>query len=204
MPTIFSLAALNDEIDTALFDTEGEITPAIQALLDTHQHLEADKVDAYGIVYLDHVEKSAACLRLAAELTARAKQHEKIAEGRKRLMQWYMERRNVREMQGTFARFHRTINGGAQKVELIVPSETVPDAYRKPIPPSPQRGDVDVNALRTALLVGRKDATAVAKLLPRTERLDVSFGPRQRVSSGAGLVACGVLDGDTDDGTALP
>jgi hypothetical protein len=195
MPTIFSLAALHDDIDAALLDTAGEVTPAIQALLDVHERLETDKLDAYGIVYRDHMEKAAACTRLAEELTARAAQHRKIAEGRQRLMQWYMTRRDMPELQGNFVRFTRVTNGGVQKVDLIIPVEQVPDTYRKPLPPSPPRGEVDLNALRIALQAGREDAIAVAVLQPRTQRVDISFGPRKRTTEQSETVNAGVLDG---------
>ena len=204
MPTIFSLAALHDDIDAALLDSAGEVTPAIQVLLDVHDRLETDKLDAYGIVYRDHMDKAAACTRLAAELTDRAAQHRKIGEGRLRLMQWYMERRGVPELNGTFVRFSRVTNGGAQKVELLVPPDEVPDTYRKPRPVLPPRGDIDLNALRIALQAGREDATAVAALQPRTQRLEISFGPRKRATDGAEPVSVGVLDGTVPTVDAPP
>ena len=68
MPTIFSLADFQSDIDVALIESEGDVTPAIQAMLDVHEKLESDKIDAYGIVYRDHMDKAASCRKLAEEL----------------------------------------------------------------------------------------------------------------------------------------
>jgi hypothetical protein len=196
MPTIFSLADFQSDIDVALIESCGDVTPAIQAMLDVHEKLESDKIDAYGIVYRDHMDRAASCRKLAEELEARAKQHEATADGRRRLMQWYMERRGMRELSGSFARFSIAKNGGNQKIELKVPEADVPDSFRKPLPAQPTRGDVDTNAIRAAIAAGSEEAAAIAILLPRTERVDISFGPRKRNAEKPEVaVNLSVLDG---------
>lgn len=89
---LWQLSGAWDQIDIALWSTEGEITPEIQALLDQVEGDVGGLVDAVAAIRTECAAAAEACRAEARRLGEQAKRHDRTAETLTRHVQGVLTR----------------------------------------------------------------------------------------------------------------
>jgi hypothetical protein len=131
------VSALADELDTLLLLSGGEVSPELQAKLDTFALEEGDSITSY-VLWLKAKEAEQAAFeakrKYYQDLANLEESHAKAIEGRlkwhKSQIKAYMEGRGVSNLKGSQGfGFRIQPNGGRPAVEVLVAPQDLPRAY---------------------------------------------------------------------------
>ena len=125
MPTLAELSIIGGDIDAALETSEGEITPAIEAMLEAFGLHERSNVDGYVAVVDDLDTLIATCEARKRQLDARVRSLKSQRERRAAAMLWYMRGKGVRRLQGIEHEVALVANGRVEPVKLKVDEDAV-------------------------------------------------------------------------------
>lgn len=175
MPTIREIAIMDDDVREMLAASEGEVTPEIEAVMESLGLTLRDKVDGYVHVIEREEAMQAAQQAEAAYHTDRAKYHSGKAQatanriGRlKYLLEWFMRHtgRLVLEGEAHTIKFEG-VGGQRPLVKKIEDAAQVPDRFAK------VERTIDWKAVRAGIDAGDPEALAIAVLAPKGERLAI-------------------------------
>lgn len=145
--TLSELMVISNEIDRALEQSGGEMTPELEQMLDISQALTADKVDQYDFV-LKNLEAQAQFLKeRAAEYQAAAKARSNAVEHIKERIKYLMVTHGKTELQGQYVRMQVS----PCSPSLVIENEDlIPDEFIKTVTTS----KIDNQAIKAALQNG--------------------------------------------------
>jgi hypothetical protein len=89
---LYDLANARAILDEFLAETEGEVTPALEELIEQLDGDVTDKVERVALYIREQLATAAAVKEEEARLAARRKSHERAAEGLKNYLQRQLER----------------------------------------------------------------------------------------------------------------
>ena len=117
-------------IEAALLESEGELTPDVEARLEALGALEGEKVDAYRIVIRNFETKADVIATEIAALGAKKKAAEAAAQRLKDRLLGYLEARGVDKLAGSIWTACRQRNPSRPLTVHVAP-EVLPEALRK-------------------------------------------------------------------------
>lgn len=141
------IGELYHEIERALEESQGEVTPEIEALREQFNLAEADKVDAYLWMMKDLRGRAKLAREQAAELAAKARTMDARAEWLQRGLEQHMAEQGLKELRGYVRYAKYQGNGGAEPIKTE--REPEPDDVAMGLARAAYSWDID--ALRDAL-----------------------------------------------------
>lgn len=151
-----NLAAL----DALLEESQGELTPEIEAWMREYGLAEKEKVDRYG-AYAKELDATTKALKEEEErLAARRKATLNKIERLKFLADGYLVQRGITKVEGKLFTIARQKNGGKPALTLLVQPEALPDAYRVTV----TTVNPDKEKLRAAVEAGEPGIETLARL----------------------------------------
>ncbi len=129
-PSLYTIGTEFAEIEAALYEAGGEITPEIEARLLALGTMEGEKVDGYAAVVRTFESHATACRHEAAAFAAKAQVAENAAKRLKGRLLDYLTERGLEELRGTIWKAKRTANGGKQPLTLLVDASELPPEYQ--------------------------------------------------------------------------
>lgn len=163
MSTLFEIAenmqALEELIDQHLTQTEGEITPEVEAIIDewllANEQELTKKLEGYVSVMREHEAQGKLIDARAKAFKAMYEDEKKLAATRanratalKKRLQWFYELRGIDSLQAGPYKIALQKNGGAQP--LVVDTEVDPDK----VPDMFIKREIDTAAVRAHLEAG--------------------------------------------------
>jgi hypothetical protein len=97
---LYELAEARDILDSFLAETEGEVTPALQQLLDELAGKTEEKVERVGLYIREQLAMAAAIDEEAKRLSARSAARKRAAEGLKSYLKAQLERLGLKKVEG--------------------------------------------------------------------------------------------------------
>jgi hypothetical protein len=97
---LYDLANARAILDEFLAETEGEVTPALEELIEQLDGDVTDKVERVALYIREQLATAAAVKEEEARLAARRKSHERAAEGLKNYLQRQLERLGKTKVDG--------------------------------------------------------------------------------------------------------
>lgn len=131
MTTLLDLDARWREIERLLDESEGEVTPEIEAAMAEWNLDEADKVDGYIYAIKDLEDRADLAKRQAADLYAKGKAIARRAAWLEARLAEHMAQRGVREVRGQTFRAQFQKNGGKAPLEVLVDPKLLPVFLQK-------------------------------------------------------------------------
>ena len=98
--TLYDLASMRDVLDDFLAETEGEVTPELQQLLDDLEGKTNEKIERVGLYVREQLALASAIDEEAKRLSARSAARKKAAEGLKAYLKAMMERIGTSKVNG--------------------------------------------------------------------------------------------------------
>jgi hypothetical protein len=97
---LYELAEARDILDTFLGETEGEVTPELQQLLDELAGKTEEKIERVALYVREQLATAAAIDEEAKRLSARAATKKRAAEGLKAYLKMQLTRLGVKKVDG--------------------------------------------------------------------------------------------------------
>lgn len=115
---LYELAEARDILDELLAETEGEVTPEIQSLLDGWQDQTTEKVEKVALYVREQLTTAEAISAEIERLTARKKAMERAAAGLKGYLHAMMERVGIPKVNGLLVTVQVQKNAPSVRGEL--------------------------------------------------------------------------------------
>ncbi len=157
MPSLYELTADLHEIERALIDSEGELTPEIELKLAALDIEVAEKVDGYRCVVARFESDARAIEEEQRLLTAKKQAVVNAATRLKERLKAYMDERGLTEIKGIVWKAAIQKNGGKPALKVLVEPTELPRQY--------QVISADTEALRAGIRAGEVETT-IAVLEP--------------------------------------
>lgn len=126
------------DLDQQFEESEGEITPELEASLAAFEIAEGAKLDGYALYIQAQESESVAAdakrahyQKLADECSSHRKAMENKVKWLKQRVRNHMDAVGKKEIRGDIFRFKVSPNGGNAPVEILVPLEDLPREYVK-------------------------------------------------------------------------
>lgn len=101
--TLYQIADMRDVLDEWLAESEGEVTPELQQLLDELEGKANEKIERVGLYVREQLALASAIDEEAKRLAARSAARKKAAEGLKAYLKANMERLGTKKVEGLLA-----------------------------------------------------------------------------------------------------
>lgn len=149
----YRLAMIERDINQLAGETEGEITPELQALLDEQLQAEMEsggKLDKYAY-FLERLERDIEILKgRKSAIDQRIRTKSRALTAAVERLHTYMRMRDIKKVEGDFYTFTRQYSG---KAPVIVPQDL--DVNHIPVEFTRTKVELDKRAVRDALESGR-------------------------------------------------
>lgn len=132
-----SLYEITEELaalDELLEETEGEVTPEIEAWMEEFGPMLMRKVDSIGRYCTSLTAAAAACKAEEARLAKRREVLEEKVAGLRRLLEMAMSRRGASRLEGQVFTARRQKNGGRPALAVAVRPEELPHWLTRTVP----------------------------------------------------------------------
>lgn len=157
MSTLYAISDNLLALDALLDETDGEVTPEIEAWMAEYGDELAGKVDGLVSYLRDRQARGEAMKAEAAVLTAKARTEARKVDSLKGYVQGQMGRLGVREMAGTIWSVALQKNGGKPVLTLLADPALFPDDLVTVV----TTRTVNKDAVRARLAVGGVQTLAV-------------------------------------------
>jgi hypothetical protein len=159
--SLFEIGSEFLELEAAMRANGGEWTEEMEQRFGSVEALEqahTKKADGY-VALLQRSELNEAAIKAQAAwhdgqskaLKAQAKTEENFRDRLKARLIEHMWRLDVRELAGSIWKVARHKNGGTRKVVVNVPTEQLPEGFRRWVPPTEGRWEANDEAIRDHL-----------------------------------------------------
>jgi hypothetical protein len=121
---LYELANMREVLDRLLEETEGELTPELEAQLDAVDGAANDKIERVGLFIREQLAHAEGIRIEETRLVARRKAHERVAEQLKHYLQQQMERLGKTKVDGLLCTVALQRNS-APTIECVVDAKAV-------------------------------------------------------------------------------
>lgn len=146
--SLYEITGELSALDELLEETEGEVTPEIEAWMEEFGPMLMRKVDSIGRYCANLTAAAEACKAEETRLAKRRKSQESKVASLKRLLEVAMQRLGESRLEGSTFAAVRQKNGGKRALEVLVPAGELPAGLTRTIPAQMVADDA---ALRMAL-----------------------------------------------------
>jgi hypothetical protein len=144
---------------------DGELAPAIQQWMESIAEAEQEKLDNYCALIRDVQLRIAARQEERDRLQRRIQTDENLVAKLKGMLLWYFKEHGMTRFETERYSICRVANGGKLRVEVDLPAEDLPAAFRM------VEMKANKDAIRTALEAG--ESVKGCRLLPRGEHVHI-------------------------------
>lgn len=118
-------------LEALMEESAGEVTPDIEAWFAEYDLALSEKVDGYALYIRSLEEQAEGIKRMEAQLAAKRKTLTNRAELMMSRVENFLIVSGRTEVRGGIYKFAFQKNGGAEKLEVLVPPETLPEGFKK-------------------------------------------------------------------------
>lgn len=133
--TLYAIGADMEALADLLHEVGGDVSEddaeaAIDRWLEENAHALGDKLDGYGTIIRQFEERAAFRKAEADRLRALAQTDENNVKRLKDRLRWFFETHGIQKQETARFKFSLAANGGKAPLELLVPPEEIPSAWR--------------------------------------------------------------------------